>query len=207
MPRLAVPRAHGRAGDARQLDDHRRSGAGCCCWPPRSSRPRSAPPAFRCRACRPRLGLRRQRRSRRIAARDQLVLWSVRLPRIAMATIIGALLAVERRDHAGPVPQSAGRSGAGRRFERRRARGGRHHCDRRPAARAGKIVAAVRVAAGRGVSSARWSTTLMLLSHRHAREPHLDCDLPARRHRHRARWPMPASACWCSSPTTGSCAT
>jgi iron complex transport system permease protein len=55
-----------------------------------------------------------------LAARDQLVLWSIRIPRIAAAAMVGGL----RRHHAGAVSKSAGRSGAGRRFQRRCVRGG-----------------------------------------------------------------------------------
>ena len=38
-----------------------------------------------------------------LAARDELILVSIRLPRIAMAVMVGALLATAGTIHAGPV--------------------------------------------------------------------------------------------------------
>ena len=119
-----------------------------------------------------------------LVARDQLVLWSVRLPRIAMAIIIGALLAASgaimqglfRNPLADPALVGVSSGGA--------LAAATDHRDRRPAARVGKIVLPFEllpVAAFVG----SLVTTLVAASHRHAREPHLDCDLPARRHRDR----------------------
>ena len=96
---------------------------------------RLAPPVFRCRGCRQRSGSPVATAIRRCIARDQLVLWSVRLPRIAHRADHRRIARGERHDHAGPVSQSAGRPGAGRRVERRRACGGDHHRGRRPHAR------------------------------------------------------------------------
>ena len=142
---------------------------------------RSAPPEFRSPACPQRLGLPAGRRRSGDAA-----------PRPAGA-LVGPAAAhrarghrrraarLERRHHAGAVPQSARRSGAGRRFERRRACGGRHHRDRRPARCAGQGRRCrsnfCRFAAFLGVAG----RDLRALSRRDARIPDLDRDLPARR--------------------------
>ncbi len=72
---------------------------------------RSAPPAFRCRGLPAALGLTAGEGDAATLARDQLVLWSIRLPRIAIGGDDRRAAGRRRRDHAGPVPQSAGRSG------------------------------------------------------------------------------------------------
>ena len=113
-------------------------------------------------------------------ARDRLVLWSIRLPRIAMAAIVGALLAACWHNHAGIVPQSAGRSGARRRCWRRRTGCGLRHRHRRPVARGQRHASAILAAAG---CRLRWLAAgdNAALSDRYAREPHLHCGVPARR--------------------------
>ena len=66
-----------------------------------------------------------------LTARDQLVLWSVRLPHRARRDDRRAARGRRHRD-AGPVPQSARRSDAGRHLARRRLRLGARHRGRRP---------------------------------------------------------------------------
>ena len=70
-----------------------------------------------------------------LIARDRLVLWSIRLPRIAMAVHGRRAARGGRHHHAGPVPQSAGRPGLVGVSRGRRARRRRHHRARRPHAR------------------------------------------------------------------------
>ena len=74
-PALVIGVLRRRAGDRRGGD----------------RRDASAPPAFRCAACPPRSAS--CGGDAALIARDQLVLWSIRLPRIALAVMIGALLA------------------------------------------------------------------------------------------------------------------
>ena len=139
-------------------------------------------------------------------ARDQLVLWSIRLPRIALAIMVGALLAAGgtvmqglfRNPLADPV--LAGISpGAGFASalaivvgDRMLAASRTHRCRSR-SCRSRR-------------SRARWSPRSSSIASRRAPAAPRSrrCCSPASRS---ARWPMPASASWCSSPTTGNCAT
>ena len=119
-----------------------------------------------------------------LIARDQLVLWSIRLPRIAVAGMVGALLAA-----AGAIMQGLFRNpladpalvgvSSGAAF----------------AAAATIVVAdkflvradrrdSIRGAAGRRVRR-RAGHDAGALPDRHPPEPHIGCDLPPRRARHR----------------------
>ena len=112
-------------------------------------------------------------------ARDQLVLWSIRIPRIAAAAMVGAPARGVRRHHAGAVPQSAGRSGAGRRLQRRRVRGGRgDRVHRQPIS--ARACTSCRTSCCRSRPSVgSLATTIVLYSHRQPLGPHVDRDLPA----------------------------
>ena len=83
------------------------------------------------------------------AAREQLVLIDIRLPRTLLAMFVGASLRHVGRHDAGHVPQSAGRSGAHRRVVRRRARSGGDN-RARPRNRCPGVAAARRLRAAGG---------------------------------------------------------
>ena len=161
--------------------------------------------AFRCRGCMAAAGL--SAGDPTLIARDRLVLWSIRLPRIALACMIGALLAA-----AGAVMQGLFRNpladpGAGRRVQRRRARRRLHHRGRRPLL-AGTEIAACRSRRCRSPRSSARSSTTAVLYRIATREGRTSiATVPARRPRDRGAGAMPASGCWSSSPTTASCAT
>ena len=72
-----------------------------------------------------------------LTARDQLVLWSMRMPRIVLGVMVGALLG-PAAPCAGPVPQSARRSHARRRVAGRRRRRRAADRGRRPHASASR---------------------------------------------------------------------
>ena len=138
--------------------------------------------------------------------RDRLVLWSIRLPRIAMACMIGAMLAAAGTMHAGPVPQSAGRARPGRRIRRRGARRRSHHRARRPHSRRHRHRAAVRGSADRRVLR-RAADHRGALPRRDPRRPHLDRHVAAGRpcdRRAGAGRDRPARSSW---RTTASSAT
>ena len=168
------------------------------------SRPRSAPPAFRCARLAGRVRPDR-RRSGADRARPPRAVVDPAAAHRAWPPSIGALLAVAgtlmqglfRNPLADPALVGVSSGGA--------------------LAAASTIVVGDRLLAGSGIelpfercrsplSSARWSPRRCSIASRHARAaPRLrsSCSAasPSR------RWRTPASACWCSSPTTGSCAT
>ena len=139
-------------------------------------------------------------------ARDQLVLWSIRIPRIAAAAMVGGLLAAAgaimqglfRNPLADPalVGVSSGGalgSGGGDRFHRQPDR-------REPPLHAKSI------AADRGLRRLAGDDYHPLSQSRAARDGRR---LPSScwRELRSPPSPMPASGFWCSSPTTASCAT
>ena len=112
--------------------------------------------------------------------RDQLILWSIRLPRIAMAAMVGGLLAASGAVMQGlfrnPLadPALVGVSG------------GAALAAATTIVVSDKFLASQRVrhsvrgAAGHGAAR-RADRDRLALSPRNARRPHLDCDLPSRR--------------------------
>ena len=115
--------------------------------------------------------------------RDRLVLWSIRLPRIAIAIMVGALLAASGAIMQGlfrnPLadPALVGVSGGA-------ALRGRHHRARRPLSWRPQDSASPPNCCRSPPLSAR-SRPRVALSDRHARGPHLDRHVPAGRPRDR----------------------
>jgi len=132
-----------------------------------------------------------------LIARDRLVLWSIRLPRIVLASMVGALLAA-----AGAIMQACSAIHspirAGGCFERRRAGGGLDDRRGRPAWHS----AAIRALTIAGIRR-RALGHHRALQHCDAREPHVGGDLPVGGARDRGRSPMPASGFWYLSLTIG----
>ena len=148
----------------------------------------SAPPAFRCSRLPAALGI--AQGDPAIVARDQLVLWSIRLPRIVLADHGRRAARGRRHRHAGPVPQSARRSDAGRHLARRGLCLRRRHRGRRPAA-GGEQDRRCRSRCCRSRRSrARWSPRSSSIASRRARAAPRSrpCCSPASRS---ARSPMP----------------
>ena len=109
------------------------------------------------------------------------------------------------RHHAGAVSQSPRRSRTGRRFLRRRVRGGGSDRIHRQPDRRKLPLHAESIAAGRGVrglAGRRRSSSIRSRAARGGRRSRSSC-WPALR---LPPSPMPASGFWCSSPTTASCA-
>jgi hypothetical protein len=137
-------------------------------------------------------------------ARDQLVLWSIRIPRIAAAAMVGALLAA-----AGAIMQGLFRNPLadppGRRFLRRRVRsGGGDRLHRQPDRQSFRFMQnqLLPIAAFAG-SLGRRSSSIRSRAARGGRRSRSSC-WPALR---LPPSPMPASGSSSSSPTIASCAT